>query len=232
MTTFEDVRARLDGTTGWLTDDQARVLFTASQQVPAGGTAVEIGTHHGRSAIALASGLADGARLVAVDPFGADWRYGGNDTEAVCRANLDRAGVADVVDLVVATSAATRASWSGPVDLLYVDGKHDVGSLLDDLRWAEHLRPGGTVLVHDAFGSVGVTLGLLWTLGTGHRLRYLRRTGSLATLEVGSPRLADRLRPWRELPWFARNVLVKVSLRLRLRPLARLLGHTGVADPF
>jgi hypothetical protein len=35
-----------------------------------------------------------------------------------------------------------------------------------------------------------------------------------------------------EVPWFARNLLVKVLLRLRLRPVAHALGHHDVADPY
>ena len=36
-----------------------------------------------------------------------------------------------------------------------------------------------------------------------------------------------------ELPWWVRNVAVKVLLRLRLRPLARVLfGHRGPYDPY
>ena len=68
------------------------------------------------------------------------------------------------------------------VDLLYVDGKHDYWTVRDDLRWADRVPTGGTVLVHDAFSSFGVTLGLLRTLATSSDLAYVGRTGSLARL--------------------------------------------------
>ena len=35
-----------------------------------------------------------------------------------------------------------------------------------------------------------------------------------------------------QLPWFLRNVVLKVLLRLRLRPAARLLGHHSPYDPY
>ncbi len=217
---------------GWLTEPQARVLHAAAGAVPDGGVAVEIGSHHGRSAIVLAAGLAPGARLVTVDPFGADWRYGQAGTEQAFRANLARAGVDDRVEVRVTTSEAALAQWSEPVDLVYVDGKHDALSLAHDLRWARHLPPGGRLFVHDAYASVGVTLGLLTTLLRSRDLRYLGRTGSLAALEKARPGRVDRLRLLGSLPWFVRNVVVKVLLRLRLRPLARLLGHPGADDPY
>ena len=116
--------------------------------------------------------------------------------------------------------------------MVYVDGKHDVWSCLDDLRWSRFLEDDDVVLVHDAFSSLGVTLAVLRDTLTGNRHRYLGRTGSLARFAVGTPSAADRARVLRELPWFTRNLVVKVLLRLRARPLARLLGHTGTADPY
>lgn len=226
---FGDAFAQVASVAGWLTEDQARVLYDAARAAGPGARVLEVGSHHGRSTIVLA--LA-GAAVTAVDPFPDDWRYGAADTEQRCRANLARAGVTDRVDLRVATSREVRATWDTPLDVVYVDGKHDVWSVRDDLRWAGHVRDGGVVLVHDAFSSLGVTLGLLSVLPGSRRLRYAGRTGSLARLEVGRPTLTDRARLLAPLPWFARNLVVKVLLRLRLRPVARLLGHDDSADPY
>ena len=88
----------------------------------------------------------------------------------------------------------------------------------DDLRWGEHLPVGGEMLVHDAWSSIGVTLGLLASVLCASDWVYVERTGSLALFRRGRPGLADRLRVLAELPWFARNVVVKTLLRLRLRP--------------
>lgn len=223
--------ARVAPVPGWLTEDQARDLHAAARACGPGARIVEIGCHHGRSTLALALGTHN-ATVTAVDPFPAEWRYGGPDTERRFRANLAAAGVADRVDVRVATSAEVRAGWTDRVDLLHVDGKHDYWTVRDDLRWAHFLRDGGVLFVHDAYGSVGVTLGLLAAVLPARRLRYVGRTGSLARLEVATPSLLDRLRLLGPLPWFARNVVVKVLLRLRLRPMARLLGHEGREDPY
>lgn len=213
---------------GWLTQAQAEVLYAESLRVSP-GPVVEIGSHLGRSTVVLA---AAGSQVVAVDPFPSDWRYGRPDTEARHRAHMDQAGVASRVDLRVATSSAVRAEWAGPVRLLYIDGKHDVWSCLDDLRWTRFIATGDRFLVHDAFSSIGVTLALLWHTATTTRHRYLGRTGSLALFEVAPARWRDRVRVARELAWFSRNVLLKVLLRLRLRGVAGLLGHHDVADPY
>lgn len=225
---FEDAWRHADRVDGWLTEAQARTLYDAARAV-APGRVVEIGSHLGRSTIVLA---AAGAAVTAVDPFPGDWKYGRTDTEERFRAHLAGAGLDDRVDVRVATSRAVREAWSGEVRLVYVDGKHDMWSCLDDLRWSTFLGPGDTVLVHDAFSSLGVTLAVLRDTATSRRHRYLGRTGSLARLEVGRPSVLDRVRVLRELPCFGRNLVVKVLLRLHVRPLARVLGHTDIADPY
>ena len=213
---------------GWLTEAQARTLYDAARAV-APARVVEIGSHLGRSTIVLA---ASGAHVTAIDPFPDDWRYGRADTEQRFRTHLAEAGVDANVDLRVGTSRDVRSEWTLPVRLVYVDGKHDMWSCLDDLRWSAFLSDGDVVLVHDAFSSVGVTLAVLRDALTTDRHRYLGRTGSMARFDIARPTPGDRLRVLRELPWFARNLVVKVLLRLRLRPVARLLGHRDTADPY
>lgn len=224
---FEEVWALASTIDGWLTEDQARVLHAEASA--ADGTVVEIGSHLGRSTVVLG---ASGSRVVAIDPFPDDWRYGRPDTASRCRANLARAGVDDVVSLVERPSSDVLAAWSERVGLVYVDGKHDVVSCLRDVRWTRWLAPGGRFLVHDAFSSIGVTLAVLVVALLGRRSRYLGRTGSLALFEAAPPRVTDRVRPLRELPWFVRNLVVKVLLRARLAGVAALLGHHDTADPY
>ncbi len=213
---------------GWLTEAQARALYDAARTV-APGRIVEIGSHLGRSTILLA---ATGASVTAVDPFPDDWRYGRPDTEQRLRSHLAGAGVDAGVDVRVATSRAVREDWAESLRMVYVDGKHDMWSCLDDLRWTRFLSPGDVLLVHDAFSSLGVTLAILSDAATTGRHRYVGRTGSLARFEMARPSPSDRLRVLQELPWFVRNLVVKVLLRLRLRPVAHLIGHHDTADPY
>jgi len=214
---------------GWLTEAQARLLWDEASSVPPDGLVVEIGSHQGRSTVVLAS---TGARVVAIDPFVGGPMFGGAATKQKFLANLATAGVSDRVELREARSTELRPGWREPIRFLYIDGKHDYWTVSDDLRWISFLPSGGRVAIHDAFSSIGVTLALLRHVLFSPRLRYLRRTGSLALFEVGSPRRADRLRFVAQLPWWLRNVGIKILLRLRLRPLARLVGHTDRYDPY
>jgi predicted O-methyltransferase YrrM len=229
---FEAAWALGGGIPGWLTEAQARLLWDRAVRLPAGGTVLEIGSHQGRSTVVLAAAARwAGARVVAVDPFVPGRLFGGVATRQRFEANLARGGLAEVVELRSTPSTRLRPAWTDPIDLLFIDGKHDYWTVADDLRWAEHLPAGADVLLHDAFSSVGVTSGVLRHVLPSRRLAYAGRVGSLARLRVVPPSWRDRARLAAQLPWFARNVLVKVGLR-SLRPVARLTGRPVPPDPY
>jgi predicted O-methyltransferase YrrM len=246
--TFEAALATVRDVEGWLSDDQARVLWERARAVGAGGRIVEIGSYRGRSAIVLALAAPDGVELVAIDPHAGHDRgpqqirgsseEGEADNRAF-RANLERAGVAGAVRHVRSESRAALGELDGAVDLLYVDGAHRVGPARADIvRWGARVKPGGTLLVHDAFSSIGVTAALLTTLVPGRAFAYAGRTRSLAEYRRAEAPLApaaharSAARQLAQLPWFARNVLVKLALVARARPLARLLGHRSGEWPY
>ena len=227
MPGFDQVWASAHRIGGWLTAEQARLLWDAAGTVPPGGRLLEIGSHQGRSTVVLGAAARERpATVVAVDPHLAGGMFGGRATRELFLANVAAADLADVIELVQEKSTDLRPRWDQPLDLLYVDGKHDYWTVRDDLRWVDHLGAGAPVLVHDAFSSIGVTLGLLVHVLPGRRLRYLGRAGSLARFEVGRPSGRDRLRFVAQLPWFVRNVIVKVALRV-----ARVFGSTH-PDPY
>ena len=230
---FEDAWSHALAIEGWLTRDQARVLFDAAASLPAGSTVVEIGSHQGRSTVILGQAArAVGARVIAVDAFVDGRLFGGASTRDRFEANIAAAGLTDVVELVVGYSTKLRTGWDRKFDLLYVDGKHDYWTYTDDLRWSRHLPERGEILVHDCFSSIGVTLGTVRSVLFGSRYTYVDRSRSLARFVLARPAFADRLRVVGQLPWFAGNVFLKILLRLRLRTAAGWFGHRGPYDPF
>jgi hypothetical protein len=230
---FPDLWKLADTVPGWLKEGQAELLYEEAARLPPGSTALEIGSHQGRSTVVLASVLqASGGRLICVDPFVEGRLFGGSPTREKFEANVARAGVGDSVELITDYSTRLRPTWTRGLDLLYIDGKHDYWTLSDDLLWAAHLPPGGGVVIHDCFSSIGVTLGILRHVLFGSTLRYERRSDSQALFRVGRPTLSDRLRIAAEMPWWIRNVFLKVLLRLRLRPVARIFGHDSPYDPY
>jgi SAM-dependent methyltransferase len=211
---------------GWLTEAQARRLDRCARAVPVGGRIVEIGSFRGRSTIVLARAAPEGAEVVAIDPhlgsdrgpqeIAAQPQLGEEDTK-LFRANLERHGVLDRVRHVRALSS--EAPLEDAIDVLYVDGAHRFGPARQDLvRWGAQVRDGGTMLVHDSFSSIGVTLALAASVAPSGRWRYAGRDGSLAEY-VADGRGGGRsaLRQAAQLPWFAYNVVLKVLTVLRLR---------------
>ena len=246
---MQDRTATLDAAAaieGWMTPAQGQRLWDAAAAVPAGGAIAEIGSYRGKSAVVLASAAAESVSVTAIDPHAGNDRgpqeihgtagEGQSDHEAF-RANLAAAGVADRVRHFRRFSNEDLADVTGTLDLLYIDGAHRVGPARDDIvKWGAKVSPGGTLLIHDAYSSVGVTLALLTTLIPGGRFRYLGRDGSLARYRRedlrGRDRVANSIGQLLELGWFTRNVLVKVLLVARLGRVARLLGHDGETWPY
>jgi predicted O-methyltransferase YrrM len=243
---FADAFAPAAAVDGWLSEAQAQRLWDAARRVPAGGLVVEIGSFRGRSAIVMASVLADGARLMAIDPHAGGDRgpqeiapeaeRGDADHQAFL-SNLRAAGVESRVEHMRKMSSDAHGDVRDPIDVLYVDGAHRFAPARDDIvRWGARVRDGGTMLVHDSFSSIGVTLATLASIAFGSRWRYVGRTSSLAEYRRedvrGLARIANAARQLAQLPWFARNVIVKVAIVTRLRPLARLMGHRGDHWPY
>jgi predicted O-methyltransferase YrrM len=99
---------------------------------------LEIGTLGGYSTIWLARGVPAGGRVVTleVNPRHAE----------VARANLERAGVADRVEVLVGPALDTLPGLEGPFDLVFIDAdKEAIPAYLDhSVRLA---RPGTLVVI-------------------------------------------------------------------------------------
>jgi predicted O-methyltransferase YrrM len=100
---------------------------------------LEIGTLGGYSAIWLARGLAPGGRLVTLEAV--------EKHAAVARQNLERAGVAQTVDVRVGPALATLPQLEGPFDLSFIDA--DKQNNAEYFRWALRLSRPGSVIVVD-----------------------------------------------------------------------------------
>jgi hypothetical protein len=211
---------------GWLTEAQAQRLDRCARAVAYGGRIVEIGSFRGRSTIVLARAAPASAEVVAIDPhlgsdrgpqeIAAQPELGEQDTQRF-RANLQRHGVLERVRHVRMLSS--QAPLEDAIDLLYVDGAHRFGPARGDVaRWGARVRDGGTMLVHDSFSSIGVTLALLSSVAVSRRWRYAGRDGSLAEYVAdgrGGP--ASVARQLAQLPWFAYNVVLKALTVARIR---------------
>ena len=227
-----------------MTEGQAEALYDAAASCPAGGTIVEIGSFHGRSTIVLAAACPPDATVIAVDPHAGNDRgpqqiegyesEAEEDHEQFVR-NLGAAGVADRVTHLRMFSDAALNEISGEIDVLYVDGAHRFGPARADIvRYGARVRDGGTMLIHDSFSSIGVTGAILRELVPSDRWLYVRRSRSLAVYRAAGEvaRAANAARQLAQLPWFARNVALKVALTLGVGRLFRRLGREAPEWPY
>jgi predicted O-methyltransferase YrrM len=243
MNGFEDALRAVEGIAGWLTDEQARLLYERAAALPAGARIIEIGSYHGRSTIVLARAAPE-AEIIAIDPFAAETiatrervreaDVGATDLERF-EENLERAGVRERVRHVRAFSSDALAQVDGEIDLLYIDGAHDVRNALADIRgWGARVRTGGTMVIHDSFSAVGVTVAQVVGLLLNDEFAYVGRSRSLAEYrrEHVQSKTVNAVRQAAQLPWFARNLLVKLALVTKARPLAVALGHRENVFPY
>lgn len=117
---------------------------------------VEIGVYEGSSAVALAEVMGPGQELHLVDPFGhhpTALPSGWGATERATRRVVARAARRDgpAVRWHVALSQDAAPAWSGPIDLLFIDGDHAEEAVRRDWDdWHGFVAAGGHVLFHDA----------------------------------------------------------------------------------
>ena len=218
------------GVEGWLTEAQARRLSRAARRV------------RGRRARSSRSARSAGARRSCSRcgaPASRSWRStrtpaatagrrrsradaarGDEDHEAFA-ANLARAGVARPRAPRAQLSAEALGDVDGPVDAAV---RRRRAPLRPGARRPRRLgrarRARRAMLVHDAFSSVGVTLALLRDVLVLARvaLRRARRVaGRVRARRRRRRRARNALRQLRELPWFARNVVIKALILARLR---------------
>ena len=237
----DGVMAKVADVDGWMSPGQASRLYAAARSTRSGQQIVEIGSFRGRSMIVMASAAPEGVALVAIDPHAGNDRgpqeiegfvAEADDDNRIFLDNLTRAGVASRVRHVREFSDAAHAHVAGDVAVLYVDGAHRYAPARADIRdWGARVAPGGTLLIHDSFSSVGVTLAILRELLLGRRFRYVGRSRSLAEYRAdldgtGRSVAVNALRQIAQLGWFAQNLLVKVVISLRGGPvLERLTGR-------
>jgi predicted O-methyltransferase YrrM len=100
---------------------------------------LEIGTLGGYSTIWLARALPADGRLITLE---ANAKHA-----AVARANIERAGLAAIVDLRLGPALETLPLLAGPFDLIFIDA--DKESSADYFRWALKLSRRGSLIVVD-----------------------------------------------------------------------------------
>ena len=170
---------------GWLEDTSALVtahLLEAQTKMDLRGNMLEIGVHHGRYFLVLATALEDQEYAVAVDVFddqSKNTTASGRGNWSVFIQNVARFAPLARVHVVNADSSTLGhdfvARFHG-MRCVSIDGGHDRATTCSDLRLAERLMvDGGIVALDDIYRPdwSGVTAGLA---------RYFHQGGQLVPM--------------------------------------------------
>lgn len=179
---------------GWLYDEEADLLITATDQAltacPDVRALVEIGSFRGKATTVIASvvrAMRPQARVFAVDPHDGvvgDLERGVSHegpTLDQFRQNIARAGLDDVVETVRAT--APDVAWSEPICFLLVDGLHDYASVARDFKhFEDHLADSAVVAFHDYADYFPGVMAFVDELLRGGRYVFVERSATLIVL--------------------------------------------------
>ena len=158
---LESYFGAFDRIEGWLSPDAA-LMFMAYHGVIAehgvAGDVLEIGVHHGLSALALAAMRNDGARLVAIDLFDELQSENISCSGSGSRARFERnmreffGDIAFVTCITAPSSSLAPADLGGGFSFCHVDGGHTAAETYADLDLCSQiLLPGGLLALDDYF---------------------------------------------------------------------------------
>ena len=141
----------LFGKPGYLHHLEGRLLYWLASHVPADGQVVEVGSFKGKSSGFLAAGLTVGARLTCVDTWRNDAMPYDDPVDCMSEFLANVGPYLDRINACRGRSAEIAASWSRPIDLLFIDGDHSYKGCVTDLTsWLPYVRRGGWVAFHDS----------------------------------------------------------------------------------
>ena len=188
----ERVKPLIADVPGWLTDEEGEALHELARRCTGRGVIVEIGSWKGKSTICLGLGsrAGNGVRIFAIDPH-ADYRFGD------FKANVERAGITDLVSPIPSLSQAAAEGFDEPIELLFVDGSHEYDLVLEDFeQWVPKVVDGGWVAFHDTTWTAGPRKVVGQAIYRGRGFEDVRFVvGSLTVgRKVVRNTLADRIR--------------------------------------
>jgi len=124
-------------------EDFARWLVREVQP----GLVVDLGVDYGFSSLVFAR--AGAKRVIGIDSFEGDPEAGMRDTYDDVLARMRSLSI-DNLELIRGYFSDVAQSWTLPIDILHIDGRHRYEDIREDYaEWSRFVRPGGVVLLHD-----------------------------------------------------------------------------------
>jgi predicted O-methyltransferase YrrM len=111
---------------------------------------VEIGVAEGASACALREAMPGDGVLTLIDPYHLSRFRALHALQRAAHSAVRRFGSSRTVWIQKFSHQAAK-EWKSPIDLLFIDGDHDLSAVYQDWKdWSRYVVPGGLALFHDA----------------------------------------------------------------------------------
>lgn len=153
---FEDLKNKINKIEGWLSNKEIILLYKLASRCTGKGVIVEIGSWKGKSTTCLGLGSKEGKTIdvYAIDPHTGSLEhkeiYGKVWTFDEFKKNISEAGLDNVVKPLVMTSEEAAKTFDKPVELVFIDGLHDYGSVKNDFElWSPKIVDEGIIAFHD-----------------------------------------------------------------------------------
>jgi MMP 1-O-methyltransferase len=154
MDELEKVKQIADTIEGFLSFTEEKFLYNAAKNSSKKGTIVEIGSFKGKSTVFLAKGSLAGKKIkiVAIDPHISNLEHTDKKSSyPIFKANLKKAGVAQMVVPIVAKAEDAVKKWKKPISFLWIDGDHSYEGVKKDFDlWSPFVIEGGLIAFHDS----------------------------------------------------------------------------------
>lgn len=188
----------------------AKLYYRLAKQLR-DGCIVDVGSHRGRTSVALGRGSLAGTRVpvFSVEPHdgrvaGRARKFGSPDREAYYKAMLET-DCYKVVRLVSLSSAVASVGWSMPVGLLAIGGDHSYEGVKSNwLAWKPLLLPNAHVIFDESTNPELGVLKLIQEIVAEGEYSIVEKRGRVTTLvhkahaeaallqsEEGSPSAGD-----------------------------------------
>jgi predicted O-methyltransferase YrrM len=140
---------QIEAIDGWLTEDEAKLLYDLARECPKDRVCVEIGSYKGKSTVAM---LQSEARVIAIDWFqGSPEHPEGTNTYRDFAKNTERYGEQLTTLAYKSTDDFPQFIVGNDVHLLFIDGEHSYGAVKKDYELYEpKVVEGGYIVFHDA----------------------------------------------------------------------------------
>lgn len=159
----------IDRIKGFLDPEEGTGLYDIALEASRLGPCLEIGSYCGKSAVYLGSACRENKEILFsidyhrgseeqqpgeeyFDPSLLDFRTYTLDTFPLFRKTLSITQLEETVVPLVSRSDVVARSWATPLSLVFIDGGHAFETARTDYEcWADHILPGGYLLIHDIF---------------------------------------------------------------------------------